>query len=512
MSVRTAAVLALGALGAFGSVRVALAAPAAHVEFAIGNTTAINAAGISRALAKGAPVEAGDTIDTGSGRAQLRFSDGAYVSLQPNTRFRIDEYNYAGKSDDTERGFFSLLRGGLRTITGLVGRVNKRNYQVRVPVATIGIRGTEYTLAYDGTARGAVGEGEISVCNIAGCTYVSSGQAFVVANANSKPETTSVRSFLAAPPASAAAARQSSTDQSTGEADNTFRAGEVVDSSGQPISVQLAGTPGSTPQGGGPNPLQQPLFGDQRFPPNGPNVTTQNVTLSLTAANFPASLSLETSTLTRGTQADVENGKLVSWNDAGQGTPANTGGTTKVTNDWGNVGDIAWGRFSGGTLRNGTAQGGTPGAFAGRALSGSDSLHYVVAIPTPVGNLPVSGTVDYSTLVGATTPTTPTGTVQLVTTGAQHPFLSANFTLGLVNTGVSVIGPGGAQVNFAGSSVIAANRFGGGGSATGAGCGSNCGGDFSGVFAGPQGQYAGFTYAINNTTFGPVRGAIVLTH
>ena len=140
------------------------AAPAAQVEFAMGDPVAITAAARERVLHKGDTVESGDLVNTKSGRVQLRFSDGAYVSLQPDTQFRIDEYRYDGKSDGSERGFFSLLKGGLRTITGLVGRQHKRNYQITTTVATIGIRGTEYTLSLNGGLKGSVGEGEIQVC------------------------------------------------------------------------------------------------------------------------------------------------------------------------------------------------------------------------------------------------------------------------------------------------------------------------------------------------------------
>jgi hypothetical protein len=124
-----------------------LAAPAARVEFAIGNPVAISPSGQSRSLVKGVQVESGETVSTNNGRVQLRFTDGAQVSLQPQSEFRIDEYRFDGKADGSERGFFSLFKGGLRTITGLVGRTNRKNYQVTTTVATIGIRGTEYTIA-----------------------------------------------------------------------------------------------------------------------------------------------------------------------------------------------------------------------------------------------------------------------------------------------------------------------------------------------------------------------------
>src|SRR5438105_10235791 len=85
----------------------------------------------------------GDKISTGAdGRVQIRFSDGAYVSLQPNTEFEIKSYHYEGKTDGTESAIFGLFKGALRTVTGFVGRVNRNRYQISTPTATIGIRGT----------------------------------------------------------------------------------------------------------------------------------------------------------------------------------------------------------------------------------------------------------------------------------------------------------------------------------------------------------------------------------
>jgi hypothetical protein len=53
-----------------------------------------------------------------TGRAQLRFTDGAYVSLQPQSEFAIRDYRFDGKTDGTERGFFGLLKGAMRTVSG----------------------------------------------------------------------------------------------------------------------------------------------------------------------------------------------------------------------------------------------------------------------------------------------------------------------------------------------------------------------------------------------------------
>ena len=178
---------------------IGYSAPAAQVDFAVGNVTATGPGGQSRALGKGAQIEQGDTVNTNGGRAQLRFTDGAYVSLQPESQFRIDQYRYDGKQDGNEKGIFSLLKGGLRTITGLVGRSNKQNYQVTTSVATIGIRGTEYTIQYGNSITGTVGEGQIEVCNGGGCLSVTNGESYYVQGQEVKPILTNKRTDLPPP-------------------------------------------------------------------------------------------------------------------------------------------------------------------------------------------------------------------------------------------------------------------------------------------------------------------------
>lgn len=164
------------------------AVPAGRVDFVTGPVTALSSDGRSRPLTKGSEVTAGETIQTGNGRAQLRYSDGAQVSLQPGTQYRIDDYAYAGQTDGSEKGIFSLIKGGFRTITGLIGRVNRQNYKVSTPVATIGIRGTEFLVQSDENGvRVSTGEGLVEVCTKGGCIVLASGEQAVVLDAENKP-------------------------------------------------------------------------------------------------------------------------------------------------------------------------------------------------------------------------------------------------------------------------------------------------------------------------------------
>ena len=165
---------------------------AGYAEFLIGNVEAVAADGSRRALTKGSEIIVGDAINTAAGsRAQVRFTDGGYVSLQPNTVFRVDEFNYKNKTDGEEKGYFSLLKGGLRAITGAIGKVNRNTYRVATASATIGIRGTGYKAEIrDDGLFVSVGEGAISLTNNAGLLVVTAGGAAFVANINTAPATT----------------------------------------------------------------------------------------------------------------------------------------------------------------------------------------------------------------------------------------------------------------------------------------------------------------------------------
>ena len=176
---------------------LAQAAGAVSIDFAAGRVTAISASG-ERPLTKGAEIGNGDTIRTADGsRAQVRFSDGALVSLQPRSEFRIDNYEFSGKEDGQEKGFFSLLKGGLRTITGFIGRTHRNNYKVSTAVATIGIRGTEYTVQVeeDGTTQVHTGEGLIEISGTAGSLLLASGESGIV-RPDTPPQRTEIRPQL----------------------------------------------------------------------------------------------------------------------------------------------------------------------------------------------------------------------------------------------------------------------------------------------------------------------------
>lgn len=141
---------------------------AGFVIAARGSLTATNDAGETRTLNRRSKFYANEILKTGtSSRAQLRFKDRALMTLRPETQLDIGEYHFGGKKDKTNRAFLKLVSGGFRTISGAIGRANKSAYRINTPVASIGIRGTDYeiVISLNGKVFAAVHDGGITLTN-----------------------------------------------------------------------------------------------------------------------------------------------------------------------------------------------------------------------------------------------------------------------------------------------------------------------------------------------------------
>jgi hypothetical protein len=123
----------------------------ATVQNLSGTLSAQRSDGQVRLLSEKSEVKVGDVLSTErDSYALLRFSDGGQVTLRPSSQVRIDTYQYT-ENQPTRDGFaMSLLKGGLRSLTGLIGkRGNQNAYRMTTATATIGIRGTTFTAIYE---------------------------------------------------------------------------------------------------------------------------------------------------------------------------------------------------------------------------------------------------------------------------------------------------------------------------------------------------------------------------
>jgi len=160
----------------------ALAETAGRVTFVTGEVVAISSDGQRRVLAKSELVNSGERLETGKGRLQIRFTDGSFVSLQPNTVFGLDNYTFARNKPKEGSLLFNFARGGMRTISGAIGKINRANYIVKTPVGTIGIRGTGYVATQEPNGRllVTVNKGIVNVSNEFGSSNINVGQTFQI--------------------------------------------------------------------------------------------------------------------------------------------------------------------------------------------------------------------------------------------------------------------------------------------------------------------------------------------
>lgn len=102
--------------------------------------------GSVRLLSEKSQVQVGDVVSTERETyAQLKMTDGGRITMRPNTQLRIEGYQFSEKEPEKDNFVFALLKGGLRAVTGLIGkRVNRDAYKLRTATATVGIRGTDF--------------------------------------------------------------------------------------------------------------------------------------------------------------------------------------------------------------------------------------------------------------------------------------------------------------------------------------------------------------------------------
>ena len=119
---------------------------AGRISLLRGHVTAWRPDGNVRKLTKGAAVYKAETIEAGTGsRALVVFKDGSRVTVQSGSVFHIAEYEF-NPQKKTGSVFFKLLRGGIRTFTGLAAKYAPKHFRVQAATAVAGVRGTGFDL------------------------------------------------------------------------------------------------------------------------------------------------------------------------------------------------------------------------------------------------------------------------------------------------------------------------------------------------------------------------------
>jgi hypothetical protein len=463
------AVLLLGLLLVGGGAALA-AGEAGQVIFVKGEAARIGADGRREALAMGTLIYPGDTVVTTDGTAQIRFTDKGLVALIARSRFVVNEYIYKGRTDGAEKGFFSMLAGGLRAITGQIGKQNHAAYRLSANAATIGIRGTSFQARVcqkDCAADEADGlyvtggEGAIAVTNAVGEVVLTRGMSAYVRDNQTAPVITQrFPGVLVVKPPETEIDPSQSTAQLATQSQYwssytipqetllvTIGAGlpptynGIIDAISNPLSGNIGGV------------AFPPIIGNATFSPNGNTVGFTTASLNVQA---------------NGVGQDVQSDGL-----------------------------LYLGRWTNGTVTATLTSLGTTTTQSGTA-TGNQSIHWVTGVP--ITQNPISGQATYN-LTMTTRSTGSDGSIgQGLLAGSQ---LSADFGARTVGANL-IVGHNGTyqgQATTQMSSSAPVLSFVGTGTATGPQCtGSACGFFVDGFFSGtgqtglPRG--AGLNYSI----------------
>lgn len=114
-------------------------------------------------IAAGTPIRASDRILTESnGHVHIRFVDQALVSVRPDSRLEIVQYDYNADQPQRSAIKLNLEEGITRSISGRGASSARERFRLNTPIAAIGVRGTDFVVnATPGTVRALVNEGAI---------------------------------------------------------------------------------------------------------------------------------------------------------------------------------------------------------------------------------------------------------------------------------------------------------------------------------------------------------------
>ena len=143
----------------------------------------------TRALAVNASVILNETVTTGAAaRLEVTFKDNTRLTLGENAKLTLDRYVF---NPAAGRGTIRFkVVGALRFLSGQVSKLARSDVSVTTPVATIGIRGTEFWGGpIDDQVLGVfLIEGAVRVSNAAGARILNRpGQGTNIVSAGAAP-------------------------------------------------------------------------------------------------------------------------------------------------------------------------------------------------------------------------------------------------------------------------------------------------------------------------------------
>jgi hypothetical protein len=126
-----------------------------NVTQQVGNTIIERQAGEKLTSEKGSTIVSYDTVRTGQGKTAIEFVDETRVDVTQNSKLVIDEFVY---DPNTSKGKLALKAsfGTIRYASGQIAKNSRQDIKITTPTATIGVRGTDFTMTVDETGSSTI--------------------------------------------------------------------------------------------------------------------------------------------------------------------------------------------------------------------------------------------------------------------------------------------------------------------------------------------------------------------
>jgi len=97
----------------------------------------------------GLAIQQGDIVRTGQpGKVRVVFQDDSVLALSDNSRVAIDEHVFDPNAGNT-KSLFGLIKGKVNALVSDYYHSSGASYEIKTATAVAGVRGTEFSMAYD---------------------------------------------------------------------------------------------------------------------------------------------------------------------------------------------------------------------------------------------------------------------------------------------------------------------------------------------------------------------------
>ena len=126
-----------------------------QVEQQLG-TAEVLRSGDKKTSSVGFGIEMMDEVRSGNGIVGIGFEDKTKVRVDKHSKLVIDDFIYDPKKPNASKLGLKVALGTVRYASGLIAKQNRQSVSIRTPTASIGVRGTAFSMTVDEIGRSLV--------------------------------------------------------------------------------------------------------------------------------------------------------------------------------------------------------------------------------------------------------------------------------------------------------------------------------------------------------------------